>query len=74
MSRATYEQVLHDAAQLPLDEQQQLIEDLQDAAWARDYEARKAAGLLTPEERDPLPWDQARAEIECERAGQHVSS
>ena len=42
------------------------LEDYEDAEWAREYEARKAAGLLTPDERDTIPLDQAIAEIEAE--------
>ncbi len=37
---STYEDVLNSAQQLTDDEQARLIEDLQDSAWARDYEAR----------------------------------
>ena len=44
------------------------LEDYEDAEWAREYEARKAAGLLTPDERDTIPLDQAIAEIEAEWA------
>jgi len=65
---STYEDVLNSAQQLTDDEQARLIEDLQDSAWARDYEARKSSGQLTAEDLDPLPWDQALAEIERERA------
>ena len=44
------------------------LEDLEDAEWAREYEARKAAGLRTTEERELIPLDQAIAEIEAEWA------
>lgn len=71
MATTSYEDVLANAQQLTDEEQAQLIEDLQDAAWARDYEVRKAAGLLTPDELDVLPWDEALAEIERERATRH---
>ncbi len=52
---STYEDVLNSAQQLTDDEQARLIEDLQDSAWARDYEARKSSGQLTAEDLDPLP-------------------
>ena len=42
------------------------LEDYEDAEWARDYEARKAAGLLTPEESEMIPLEQAAAEIQAE--------
>ncbi len=71
MATISYEDVLSSAQQLTTEEQARLIEDLQDAAWARDYEARKAAGRLTPDELDVLPWDEALEEIERERAARH---
>ena len=42
------------------------LEDYEDAEWARDYEARKAAGLLTPEEREMIPLEQVTGEIQAE--------
>ena len=74
MAAMSYEDVLTSAQQLTTEEQARLIEDLQDAAWARDYEARKAAGQLTPAELDVLPWDEALEEIERERAARHTST
>ena len=44
----------------------QRLEDYEDAADARDYEARERAGLLTPDEREVITLDQAMAEIEAE--------
>ena len=72
MAAMSYEDVLAGAQQLTMEEQARLIEDLRDAAWARDYEARKAAGQLTPAELDVLPWDEALEEIERERAARHT--
>ncbi len=71
MATISYDDVPSSSQQLTTDEQARLIEDLQDAAWARDYEARKVAGRLTPDELDVLPWDEAREEIERERAARH---
>ncbi len=44
------------------------LEDYEDTEWARDYTERKAAGLLTPDELDVIPFEQAMAEIDAERA------
>jgi len=57
------------AVVLDLDIYRQMIdrlEDFEDAEWARDYELRKAAGQLTPDELETMPLDQAIAEIEAE--------
>lgn len=40
-------------------------EDLEDEQEARDYQARKAAGLLTPDEAKRIPFDRAMEEIEA---------
>ncbi len=74
MAAMSYEDVLTSAQQLTTEEQARLIEDPQDAAWARDYEARKAAGQLTLAEQDVLPWDEALEEIERQRAARHTST
>ena len=40
-------------------------EDAADRDFARDYEAREATGLLTPDELDVMPLDRVIAEIEA---------
>jgi len=65
MATATYEDALRVAQQLTIEEQAQLIEDLEDAADVAAYDAGKAAGG------DPLPLDEAIAEIERERQTLH---
>jgi hypothetical protein len=74
MATATFDAVLGLAQQLTPEEQARLVEQLisaledeEDAAWARDYEARRSAGQLTPDEADALPIDEAMTEIERER-------
>lgn len=71
MATASYDTVLAQARQLPPTELRRLVQDLvealedeEDAAWAREYEARKASGRLTPDEQEAIPLDQAIAEIE----------
>ncbi len=56
------------AVVLDLETYREMLEALEDAAdrdFALDYEAREAAGLLTPDELDVMPLDQAIAEIEA---------
>ncbi len=48
----------------------ELLEDAEDEAWAADYERRKAAGQLTPDELETVPLDQAIAEIEAQWAAE----
>jgi hypothetical protein len=44
----------------------ELLEDAEDEAWAADYERRKVAGLLAPDELETVPLDQAIVEIESQ--------
>jgi hypothetical protein len=55
---ATFEQIV------------EALEDAEDEAWAADYERRKAASQLTPDELETVPLDQAIAEIEAEWAAE----
>ena len=41
-------------------------EDEEAARWAQNYERRKAAGELTEDERDAIPFDQAMRELDDE--------
>jgi|GEM_PF-6020876 len=40
------------------------VEDAEDVAWARDYEARKAAGVLTEDEQETIPIEEVIAEVQ----------
>lgn len=42
---------------------QELLEDAEDEAWAREYARRAAAGELTEDELATIPWEQVRAEL-----------
>lgn len=58
----TYEAIAQGVEQLTPDEQERLMELLEDLADVRAYDAAIAEGG------DPVPWEQAKAEIERERA------
>lgn len=68
MAVTTYDQVLHDARQLAPEEQAQLIEELEDAADVRAFDAAQAA--LDAGEEEAIPFEQAMAEIDAHRQRQ----
>ncbi len=66
MTTATYEAALELAQRLTPEEQLQLIEALEDAADVAAYDAAKAR--IDAGEDEVIPFEQALAEIEAERA------
>ena len=54
----SYDELLASIQQLAPEDQTRLLEDLEDIAFARDYETRRATGDLTPDELDVLPFDE----------------
>ncbi len=66
MTTATYEAALELAQRLTPEEQLQLIEALEDAADVAAYDAAKAR--IDAGEDEVIPFEQALAEIEADRA------
>ncbi|HSH79777.1 MAG TPA: hypothetical protein VLA19_14730 [Herpetosiphonaceae bacterium] len=66
MTTATYDAALELAQRLSPEEQLQLIEALEDAADVAAYDAAKAR--IDAGEDEVIPFEQALAEIEAERA------
>ena len=56
---------------VPIDVYERLLdawEDREDARWVDDYEQRKAAGLLTPDELEAIPLEEVISKSEAERS------
>ena len=56
------------AVVVPIEVYERLIEKLEDymdAEFARDYAAREAAGQLTADETEMIPWEQVQADFEA---------